>query len=214
MDESLGQSHNLYFKNFFATLVQGITLWNEWMCLNRTSQNQVTLVHQFGTDMNSRLVLVLGHVGGESSVVTTFVADTFYINFADDELFLQRETFGCSQERTIFVNQSVAAEYHIGSRFTETTRTEYIATQATGRLLAEKRTQVSLFTNAFGYSSSIENNFSALQRKVGTWWNRCPYIFAHFDAKACFGCIEQEVGTKSNVLSTKSYICFGMVGCR
>ena len=93
MVHSFDQACHLDGEDFLATLVQlRFVFWHKWMLRVVTCQYQVGTVDKLSTDMLVWAWLSLSDARCEGGVHLPFIADTLYIDFADDELLLILES--------------------------------------------------------------------------------------------------------------------------
>ena len=163
MYKALCKSSYLYWKNFFTTFIQCCSLWDKWMPLKCTCQVQFFAVYKLRS--NTHRLFICRNISFtccKCCVNTPFGTQMFYIYFTNNQLLFKAEAIIVCQLVTIFIDKPVSGKDYIGSRFSESTGREYISRNTACRLLADKRTEVTVFTYPFIVGRKIKYDFSPL----------------------------------------------------
>ena len=163
MRQALCQSGHLDGEYLFATFVQRGSLGDKRMRVIRTGQVQLTAVDQFCRYPDGNLGSHPPAAGGKRRVHPPLRTQEFHVDLAHHQLLFQRKAFTGRQQRAVLVYQAVAGKHHVGGRLAEPARTEHIACQAAGRLLAQQRTQVGMLAYRLVVGREVEDNLSSLQ---------------------------------------------------
>ena len=122
MHQSFRQSCHLYLENLFTTVVQFFPLRSKWERIDRACQGVhlfPCILRQFKFQLESALGVRLVHsrceVVGNHPVMTQIL----HIYFGNNQLVIQRETFGFCQYRPVLCYQGTSGKDKVGRGFPE-----------------------------------------------------------------------------------------------
>ena len=127
----------------------------------------------------------------------------FDVRFRYGQLFFEREAFRFVQKDSVFGDQAVAGENHVGRRFAESGRAVQVSRQRAGRLLGDQRTEISVLADHFVACRQIDQQGGPGHCEAGGRRVRNPQIFADFDTETDFPVFEKQVGRERNLLSAQ-----------
>ena len=108
----------------------------------------------------------------------------FDVYFANEQLFVEREAFRFAQHGSVFGDERIAGEDHIGRRLAESGRAVQVGRHSASRLLLDERAQVGVLAGHFVAGRQVDDQMRAgrgLKRR-GRYGH--PKVFAQFDAEA------------------------------
>ena len=149
MPDALRQSADLDAEDFFAALLHLLRIVRDERARIETAFDRKLFAvgAQGDRDAFAERAAAVGCKGiGFAPQGQRPVAD---VRFRYGQLFFEREAFRFVQKDSVFGDQAVAGENHVGRRFAESGRAVQVSRQRAGRLLGDQRTEISVLADHF-----------------------------------------------------------------